>query len=802
MWIRAAVIYGIGTTNAKEICEKAEIDSDKITDDLDDNEQQAHPRRARARRLQGRRRPAPRVQLNIKRLMDLGCYRGLRHRKGFRFDGQRTHTNARTRKGPRKGMDQARSRQRAPRPKSSERNEPWPPRRRPAANKPKKAKKARKNVSTGICAYPVDLQQHHRHHHRHQRQRRAWSSRGVARLQGFAQDHAVRRSARRRRGRSQGDGARHALDRRVRQGPGRGPRVRAARSGRRRAEDHADSRRHPHSAQRLPAAQAASRLSLEEAYLPMARYIGPVCKLCRREGMKLFLKGERCYTDKCCYAPPVPAGPARSGAACKIAEYGVRLREKQKVRRIYGLARAPVPRLLLRGDPQEGRDRREPAAASRAPPRQRRPPPGLRRDHARGAPARAPRHVQINGKRVNIPSFLCTPSDKVEVVARSSRKIKRVAGERSAPVDRRGSAAMAASSTRTSFHGHASSALPAREDLTSPIREQLDRRVLLASKVRLGDGSQEIAHVDRESFRRASTDRNRQFDRPQLARPDPARRLEVDAETLTPTLRQVHLRAARARLRHHDRQLAPPRAAVVAAGRGHHRPCDRRRAARVHHVAGRRRGRHRHHPEPQRGRVPRARRRRRARCASRRTARARSPRATSSATDGVEILNPDTTSSTARKGAAARWSSTVGIGRGYVPAERNKTPTMPIGDVPIDALFSPIRKVNLHGHQRPRRSAHRLRQADARGVDQRRGEARGRRRLRGEDPEGAALDLHQLRGDGRAGPGDDGSEEQPLNENLFHSVDELELSVRSANCLQNANIRSSASWCRGPSRRC
>ncbi len=70
----------------------------------------------------------------------------------------------------------------------------------------------------------------------------------------------------------------------------------------------------------------------------MARYIGPVCRLCRREGMKLFLKGERCYTEKCAIEkrnfPPGQHGKTRKS---KMAGYGVQLREKQKVKRIYGV---------------------------------------------------------------------------------------------------------------------------------------------------------------------------------------------------------------------------------------------------------------------------------------------------------------------------------------------------------------------------------------------------------------------------------------------------------------------------------
>ena len=84
----------------------------------------------------------------------------------------------------------------------------------------------------------------------------------------------------------------------------------------------------------MPAAQAAPRLGEQNK---VARYSGPVCRLCRREGLKLFLKGERCYTDKCAIErrnyPPGAHGQART----RFSEFAIRLREKQKVRRIYGL---------------------------------------------------------------------------------------------------------------------------------------------------------------------------------------------------------------------------------------------------------------------------------------------------------------------------------------------------------------------------------------------------------------------------------------------------------------------------------
>ena len=96
-------IYGIGRTTAKLLCERAKVDAVTRTKDLTDDE----VRRIREAIEQGfqvegdLRRD---VSMNIKRLMDLGCYRGLRHRKGLPVRGQRTHTNARTRKGPKRGI--------------------------------------------------------------------------------------------------------------------------------------------------------------------------------------------------------------------------------------------------------------------------------------------------------------------------------------------------------------------------------------------------------------------------------------------------------------------------------------------------------------------------------------------------------------------------------------------------------------------------------------------------------------------------------------------------------------------------
>jgi small subunit ribosomal protein S13 len=103
VWISLQCLYGIGPAGAEAICEKAQIPANKVTDSLDDNELKRIREAIDASyKVEGDLRRE--IQLNIKRLMDLGCYRGLRHRRGLPVRGQRTHTNARTRKGPRKGL--------------------------------------------------------------------------------------------------------------------------------------------------------------------------------------------------------------------------------------------------------------------------------------------------------------------------------------------------------------------------------------------------------------------------------------------------------------------------------------------------------------------------------------------------------------------------------------------------------------------------------------------------------------------------------------------------------------------------
>ena len=104
MEVALTYVYGIGNSQSKIILDKAKVSGDKRTDDVDENElrQIRDAMEASGVKVEGDLRRE--ISMNIKRLMDLGCYRGLRHRRGLPCRGQRTHTNSRTRKGPRKGQ--------------------------------------------------------------------------------------------------------------------------------------------------------------------------------------------------------------------------------------------------------------------------------------------------------------------------------------------------------------------------------------------------------------------------------------------------------------------------------------------------------------------------------------------------------------------------------------------------------------------------------------------------------------------------------------------------------------------------
>lgn len=202
----------------------------------------------------------------------------------------------------------------------------------------------------------------------------------------------------------------------------------------------------------------------------MARYTGPVCRLCRREDMKLFLKGERCYTDKCGYErrsyPPGQHGQSRRK---KRSDYGEQLREKQKVKRLYGIAERQFRGYFFKATRMKGvagenliqlLERRLDNVVYRM---------GFASDHAEARQLVRHGHFTINGKKVNIPSYLVRPRDVVQV-RESSKTITRIA-EALAAVDRRG-VPQWIELDKDGMRGGVKQ-LPAREDVTLPIREQL-----------------------------------------------------------------------------------------------------------------------------------------------------------------------------------------------------------------------------------------------------------------------------------------------------------------------------------------
>lgn len=154
----------------------------------------------------------------------------------------------------------------------------------------------------------------------------------------------------------------------------------------------------------------------------MARYTGPVCKLCRREGQKLFLKGTRCFSDKCAIErrayPPGQHGAA-GGRRRKASEYSHQLREKQKVKRIYGVAEKPFRNLFEKAAHQPGvtGENLLIALESRLDNILYRMGFASSRKEARQIVRH--RHVQVNGRRVDIPSYQVLAGDEVRLAPKS-----------------------------------------------------------------------------------------------------------------------------------------------------------------------------------------------------------------------------------------------------------------------------------------------------------------------------------------------------------------------------------------------
>ena len=202
----------------------------------------------------------------------------------------------------------------------------------------------------------------------------------------------------------------------------------------------------------------------------MARYTGSTCRLCRRENLKLFLKGDRCYSDKCAFdrRTYVP-GEQGQRRGRKVSDYGIQLREKQKVKRMYGLTEKQFHLFFQRADQQKGitgtnllvsLERRFDNIVYRL---------GFVNSRNQGRHFVRHNHFLVNGKKVNIPSYLVKVGDVIEV-REGSRTIQSIADSLDAVV-RRG-VPQWLELEKDAFKG-AIKGYPMREDLTMPIQEQL-----------------------------------------------------------------------------------------------------------------------------------------------------------------------------------------------------------------------------------------------------------------------------------------------------------------------------------------
>lgn len=202
----------------------------------------------------------------------------------------------------------------------------------------------------------------------------------------------------------------------------------------------------------------------------MARYTGSVCRLCRRENLKLFLKGDRCYSDKCGFDrrgyPPGQHGQRRGR---KVSDYGIQLREKQKIKRMYGLTEKQFHLFFVRAERQRGitgtnllvmLERRLDNVVYRL---------GFVNSRTQGRHLVRHNHFRINEKKVNIPSYLINEGD---VIQPSEKSVKlQVITDAMEAVVRRGIPQWL-DLDKDEIKGIVKS-MPVREDLTMPMQEQL-----------------------------------------------------------------------------------------------------------------------------------------------------------------------------------------------------------------------------------------------------------------------------------------------------------------------------------------
>jgi len=204
----------------------------------------------------------------------------------------------------------------------------------------------------------------------------------------------------------------------------------------------------------------------------MARYTGPVCKLCRREGEKLFLKGERCFSKSCAFeqrAFPPGAHGRRAQFRRKVSDYGMQLREKQKARRIYGILEAQFRRYYRLAEKQTGMtgpnllvilERRLDNVVYRL---------GFADSRSQARQLVLHGHFDLNGEKATVPSMLVKAGDKISV-RENSRRDTYFQGmtERLAQSSVPGWLALDAQSMSGQVL-----ALPMREQIDVPLTEQL-----------------------------------------------------------------------------------------------------------------------------------------------------------------------------------------------------------------------------------------------------------------------------------------------------------------------------------------
>ena len=201
----------------------------------------------------------------------------------------------------------------------------------------------------------------------------------------------------------------------------------------------------------------------------MARYTDAVCRMCRREGTKLFLKGDRCFSPKCgVERRSYPPGQHGQGRA-RFSDFGVQLREKQKVKRMYGLLEKQFARTMKRATRMRGRagenllvllERRLDNVIFRM---------GFTTSRAEARQLIRHGHFTVNGRKASIPS-MSLGEGAVVTVREKSRKVNRISGALEALEGK--SLPQWLEIDKDNFAGKVKS-LPAREDITMPIQEQL-----------------------------------------------------------------------------------------------------------------------------------------------------------------------------------------------------------------------------------------------------------------------------------------------------------------------------------------